>query len=71
MPSDATGPPPTTATMTGFSASRARSYLARLPLFTRAVIAAIALFWVLGMQTVWDVRRWGALVPDEVGLATG
>ena len=51
---------------------RARSHATttRLPLFTRAVLAAIAVFWIVGVQSVWDVRVWGALVPEKVGLAT-
>lgn len=42
-----------------------------LPLFTRATVAAIVAFWVVGVpKGLWDVRAWGALVPDEVGLAS-
>ncbi|KAM5475254.1 putative rhomboid protease [Microsporum audouinii] len=26
-------------------------------------------FWVLSLQTVWDVPRWGALVPSDIGPA--
>ena len=49
---------------------RARSYATRVPLFTRGVLAGIVVFWVVGVQSVWDVRAWGALVPDRVGTAT-
>lgn len=52
-----------------FNTLRARSYLVRIPLFTRAMILAIVGFWALGL--VWDVRKWGALIPDKVGFATG
>ncbi|TVY20008.1 Rhomboid protein 2 [Lachnellula arida] len=53
-----------------FSAARMRSYIFRLPLFTRSIIFVIVLLWVLGMQSVWDVQAWGALVPMEIGLAS-
>jgi hypothetical protein len=59
-----------TPNVAGFSTLRARAYLFRLPLFTRAVLAAIGLFWILGVQVWWDVRAWGALVPDKLGFAT-
>lgn len=67
--------PPTHPTMpspnlTAFSALRARSYVFRLPLFTRVVIAVVTLFWIVSLQSAWDVRSWGALVPDEVGFTT-
>jgi hypothetical protein len=26
--------------------------------------------WVVGIQTVWDLIQWGALVPKEVGLTS-
>jgi len=54
----------------GFSTLRVRSYVFRLPLFTRIVIGAIALFWVLSLQPVWDVRAWGALAPSKIGFGT-
>ncbi|KAL6239116.1 hypothetical protein BDW75DRAFT_227467 [Aspergillus navahoensis] len=53
-----------------FNPSRVRSYLLRLPLFTRLVILAIIVFWLLELQTVWSVVQWGALIPDELGLKT-
>ncbi|KAK0611165.1 Gaa1-like protein [Immersiella caudata] len=49
---------------------RARSYVNRLPLFTRGVLVAIVVFWIVGVQSVWDLRTWGALVPDLVGLSS-
>lgn len=58
------------STISGFSAQRARSYIFRLPLFTRVIIGAIVLFWLLSLQSVWDVRKWGALTPDVIGIAT-
>jgi glycosylphosphatidylinositol transamidase len=53
-----------------FSAARFRSYIFRLPLFTRSIIFVIVLLWVAGMQSVWDVQAWGALIPNEIGLAS-
>lgn len=53
-----------------FSVARMRSYVFRLPLLTRSVIFIIILFWILSIQSVWDVQQWGALIPKEVGLST-
>lgn len=55
-----------------FSAQRARSYVFKLPLFTRVVIFAIVATWVaeLVVGTQWDVKAWGALVPDDVGISS-
>jgi hypothetical protein len=53
-----------------FSAARIRSYIFRLPLFTRAIIFVIIALWVVGMQSIWDVQQWGALIPKEIGLST-
>ncbi|KAK1753514.1 rhomboid protein 2 [Echria macrotheca] len=50
--------------------TRVRSYANRLPLFTRLVLVAIVVFWVLGLVPVLDLRNWGALVPDLVGITT-
>jgi hypothetical protein len=55
----------------GFSTSRARSYLFRLPLFTRAIVALICALWLVGVQSVWDIREFGALVPSKINFATG
>lgn len=49
--------------------SALRSYLLRLPLFTRAVLLIIVAFWLLELQSVWDVVQWGALIPDEISIA--
>jgi len=53
-----------------FSAARMRSYVFRLPLFTRLIILVIILLWIASYQSVWDVVQWGALIPDEIGLST-
>lgn len=49
---------------------RLRSYLFRLPLFTRLMLLAIFGLWILELQTVWSVIDWGALIPNEVGLGS-
>ncbi|KAI1412697.1 hypothetical protein F5Y13DRAFT_162510 [Hypoxylon sp. FL1857] len=54
----------------GFSTLRARSYVFRLPLFTRAMILVMTAFWLAGLQSAWDVRQWGALIPNELGFTT-
>lgn len=53
-----------------FNPSRVRTYVLRLPLFTRLVLLAIIVFWLLELQTVWGVVQWGSLIPDEIGLGT-
>jgi len=53
-----------------FSAVRMRSYIFRLPFFTRAIISLILLLWIVSMQSIWDVRQWGALIPKEIGLSS-
>ncbi|KAI1635788.1 Gaa1-like protein [Biscogniauxia mediterranea] len=53
-----------------FSALRARSYVIRLPLFTRAIIVIMVAFWLAGLQSVWDLQQWGALIPEELGIRT-
>ncbi|KAK3313927.1 hypothetical protein B0H66DRAFT_567403 [Apodospora peruviana] len=59
-----------TPSIPSFNTSRARAYVFRLPLFTRAVVAIIVATWLLSLQQLWDVRAWGALVPDKTGMAT-
>lgn len=55
---------------TTWSVARARSYVFRLPLLTRGFLAAIVVFWIVGLQPVFDVRAWGGLEPDKVGFAS-
>lgn len=55
----------------GFSTQRARSYISRLPLFTRAIILSIACFWLATLPGFWDVRVWGSLIPDKISFASG
>ena len=52
------------------SPTRFRSYILRLPLFTRLILLVISVLWVLELQSKWDVVRWGGLIPSEVGLQT-
>jgi glycosylphosphatidylinositol transamidase len=53
-----------------FNPGRVRSYLLRLPLFTRLVLLVILAFWLLELQTIWSVVEWGALIPDKINLGT-
>ncbi|MCJ1372961.1 putative rhomboid protease [Loxospora ochrophaea] len=57
-------------TFSQFNPARLRSYVFRLPLFTRITILLIVLFWILELQSTWNVVSWGALVPNEVGFTT-
>ncbi|KAI1826594.1 rhomboid family protein [Xylaria intraflava] len=57
-------------TIQALNAQRARSYLIRLPLFTRVMLAVMIAFGLAGIQSAWDIRQWGALIPNELGLAT-
>lgn len=50
--------------------TRMRSYLFRLPLFTRIILLVIVGLWILELQTVWSVIHWGALIPLEVGFGS-
>ncbi|KAF4591499.1 Rhomboid protein 2 [Ophiocordyceps camponoti-floridani] len=49
-----------------FGVGRLRS----LPLFTRFLAVAIAIFWVAGLPPAWGVRAWAALVPDKISFKT-
>ncbi|KAK5625500.1 hypothetical protein RRF57_001216 [Xylaria bambusicola] len=53
-----------------FNAQRARSYLLRLPLFTRVMIAVMIAFGLVGLQGAWNIQEWGALIPRELSLTT-
>lgn len=57
-------------TMPQFNAARLRSYVFRLPLFTRLVVLLIVALWIASNQSVWDVQQWGALIPKEIGVST-
>jgi len=57
-------------TLPQFSAARMRSYIFRLPLFTRGIILVIVALWILSLVPVLDVQQWGALIPKEIGLGT-
>ncbi|PQE14355.1 Rhomboid 2 protein [Rutstroemia sp. NJR-2017a BBW] len=57
-------------TLPQFGATRLRSYILRLPLFTRCIIGIMILLWIVSIQKVWDVQKWGALYPDEIGLSS-
>lgn len=53
-----------------FYPARLRSYIFRLPLFTRIIILVIVAFWISELQSFWNVVQWGALIPSEIGLGT-
>ncbi|KAI0016362.1 Gaa1-like protein [Xylariomycetidae sp. FL0641] len=57
-------------TVQGFSTARARSYVLRLPLFTRAIILVIVAFWLASLPSIWDLQNWGALIPNELNIFT-
>lgn len=57
-------------TLPSFHPARLRSYIFRLPLFTRIVVLLIVIFWVLELQSAWNVVQWGALIPNEINLRT-
>lgn len=57
-------------TLPSFNPARLRSYIFRLPLFTRIVLLLIVCFWILELQSAWNVVQWGALIPNEIDLAT-
>ncbi|KAF5018960.1 hypothetical protein F66182_9049 [Fusarium sp. NRRL 66182] len=51
-----------------FNALRARSYLTRLPLFTRLIVLAIIALSIASLQSVWNLREWGALIPEQISI---
>lgn len=53
------------------SPARIRTYLLRLPLFTRLTILVILLLYLLEFQTVWSVVDWGCLKPSVIGIFSG
>lgn len=62
--------PPAALPPLPFNPSRLRSYILRIPLFTRLVLLAIVAFGVLELQTLWSVVEWGSLTPNEIGLGS-
>ena len=61
---------PTIPSILLFDPRRLRSYLLRLPLFTRVIFVLIVVFWLLEFQSVWNIMQWGSLIPKEVNLGT-
>ena len=57
-------------TLPQFSPAKLRSYIFRLPLLTRMIVLFITIFWILELQSAWDVIHWGALIPNKVNLGT-
>ncbi|KZF22980.1 hypothetical protein L228DRAFT_247412 [Xylona heveae TC161] len=58
------------AALPQFNPARIRSYLLRLPIFTRVALFAIIALWFLSILPLWDVQQWGALIPNEIHLST-
>ncbi|KAF6812535.1 rhomboid protein 2 [Colletotrichum sojae] len=58
------------SSVTSFSTLRARSYIFRLPLFTRIVLLVIIAAWIAGFQSVWRLSEWGALIPDQLSFTS-
>lgn len=60
-----------TPASTAFNPARStRSYLARLPLFTRVVASLIVALYLLDWLPFWDLRAWGGLIPSKLSFAT-
>ncbi|TQV98335.1 hypothetical protein IF1G_02415 [Cordyceps javanica] len=59
------------ATVRGFSTAKARTYILRLPLFTRALVLVIFLLALLSLPGFWDIQAWGSLIPSKVSLFAG
>ena len=57
-------------TLPQFNPARLRSYVFRIPFFTRIILLLIMFFWILELQSAWDITQWGALVPLQVNLST-
>ncbi|KAI9804150.1 MAG: putative rhomboid protease [Sarcosagium campestre] len=53
-----------------FNPTRIRSYVFRLPFFTRVVLLGIIIIWISGLQGIWNIEQWGALIPDEINLGS-
>ncbi|GAB7356335.1 hypothetical protein MBLNU459_g7128t2 [Dothideomycetes sp. NU459] len=62
-------PPNMAFSLAQFDARRAKSYLFRLPLCTRLLVAAIVAFYLASLFLSW-FTRWAALIPSEMGLQT-
>ena len=57
-------------TLPQFNPARLRSYIFRLPFLTRIVVLAIFVFWILELQSAWNVVQWGALIPEKINFGT-
>jgi hypothetical protein len=49
---------------------RAVTYIDRLPLFTRLAIVLMVAAEIVGVLPWWDLKAWGRLEPDLLGLST-
>ena len=57
-------------TLPQLNPARLRSYVLRLPLFTRITLLLILIFWIMGLQSRFDLVQWGSLIPETVGFST-
>ncbi|PHH56260.1 Rhomboid protein 2 [Ceratocystis fimbriata CBS 114723] len=49
--------------------ARARSFITRLPLFTRCASSILVLLWIVSLQSSFDIFDWGCLKPTELNFA--
>lgn len=53
-----------------FNLGRTRTYLFRLPFFTRFTILIVILLWITSLPLPW-LMQWGALIPNDVTIFSG
>lgn len=51
--------------------TRLRTYILRLPLFTRLTMLIVVALYIASLQTAWSVVAWGSLKPSAIGIFTG
>jgi GPI-anchor transamidase subunit GAA1 len=51
--------------------TRLRTYVLRLPLFTRLTILLILLAYILSLQSTFSITTWGSLKPSVIGIFSG
>jgi glycosylphosphatidylinositol transamidase len=59
-------------TLPQLSFGRMRSYIYRLPLFTRLIVSLIIILWIISISlgSVWDIQQLCSLIPDEMNMGT-
>jgi len=58
------------STAVKFNLGRTRTYLFRLPFFTRLTILIVILLWIASLPLPW-LMQWGALIPNAVTIFSG